>query len=182
MTDLRTAAQQALEALENCGGLTARDARQRVASITALRAALSEPVQEPVESALQAVAEKIGDQCAVWYGIGARDVEEVLREAARYGLVHGALAQPQEPVAWRWRLRSPTDAPGFAQPWNVTTYYPREQANEIEPLYTAPPQRKPLTREAAIALWADKSDGPSNGEIVGYCRAIERAHGIKEGT
>ena len=51
------------------------------------------------EAALQAVAEKIGDQCAVWYGIGARDVEEVLREAARYGLVHGALAEPVEPVA-----------------------------------------------------------------------------------
>ena len=68
----------------------------------------AEPVQEPetvdqrvvplVESALQAVAEKIGDQCAVWYGIGARDVEEVLREAVRHGLVHGALAEPVEPV------------------------------------------------------------------------------------
>ena len=42
----------------------------------------------------------------------------------------------------------------------------------------APPQRKPLTREQAIALWADKSDGPSNGEIVSFARAIERAHGI----
>jgi hypothetical protein len=53
-----------------------------------------------VESALQAVAEKMGDQCAVWYGIGARDVEAVLREAARYGLVHGALAEPlQEDAA-----------------------------------------------------------------------------------
>lgn len=47
MTD-RKLMQLALEALENCGGLTARDARQRVASITALRAALAEPVQEPV--------------------------------------------------------------------------------------------------------------------------------------
>jgi len=54
-----------------------------------------ETEQEPVESALQAVAEKIGDQCAVWYGIGARDVEEVLREAARHGLVHGALAESE---------------------------------------------------------------------------------------
>jgi|MudIll2142460700_1097286.scaffolds.fasta_scaffold732882_2 hypothetical protein len=47
MTDLRTAAQLALEALENCGGLTARDALQRVASITALKDALAEPVQKP---------------------------------------------------------------------------------------------------------------------------------------
>jgi hypothetical protein len=57
----------------------------------------ADPVQEPVESALQAVAEKISDKCSAWYGIGARDVEEVLREAARYGLVPGALAQA-EPV------------------------------------------------------------------------------------
>jgi hypothetical protein len=63
-------------------------------------------VQEPVtvdqrvvplvESALQAVAEKISDQCSAWYGIGARDVEQVLREAAQYGLVHGALAEREE--------------------------------------------------------------------------------------
>jgi hypothetical protein len=60
----------------------------------------------------------------------------------RADALRAALEQPeQEPVAWRWRLRSPTDAPGFAQPWNVTTYYPREQANEIEPLYTRPPRR-----------------------------------------
>ena len=48
----------------------------------------------------------------------------------------------------------------------------------LVPLYPAPPQRKPLTREQAIALWADKSDGPSNGVIVSFARAIERAHGI----
>ena len=48
MTSLREAAQAALEALENCGGLTARDARQRVASITALRAALAETHPRPL--------------------------------------------------------------------------------------------------------------------------------------
>jgi len=48
------------------------------------------------------------------------------------------------------------------------------------PVYDTPPQRKPLTQEEAIALWADRSDGPRKGEIVGYCRAIERAHNIKE--
>lgn len=47
------------------------------------------------EAALLAVAEKIGDMCSVWEGIGARDVEEVLREAARHGLV--ALAEPVQP-------------------------------------------------------------------------------------
>ena len=74
----------------------------------ALRAALAEPVTVDVESALQAVAEKISDQCAVWHGIGARDVEEVLREAARHGLVHGALAEPvQEPDSPERRCGGP---------------------------------------------------------------------------
>jgi hypothetical protein len=49
MTDLRTAAQQALEALE-FDGFTPEDATHRqytTKAITALRAALAEPVQEP---------------------------------------------------------------------------------------------------------------------------------------
>ena len=111
MNDLeRSAMEQALEALEMAEfDPHSSDAVHK--AITALKAALAEPVQEPVavdqrvvplvESALQAVAEKIGDQCAVWYVIGARDVEEVLREAVRHGLVHGALAEPvQEPVGY----------------------------------------------------------------------------------
>ena len=92
------AMKMALEALES--DPVALNAINNACAV--LRAALAEPAQEPVqvESALQAVAEKIGDQCAVWYGIGARDVEEVLREAARHGLVRAALAQPvQEAVA-----------------------------------------------------------------------------------
>lgn len=87
------------------------------AAVLALDAALKaqpEPARKPepvsvdqrvmplMESALQAVAEKIGDQCAVWYGIGARDVEAVLREAARYGLVRTAQSEPaQEPFSIR---------------------------------------------------------------------------------
>jgi hypothetical protein len=45
MTDLRTAAQQALEAMENTGDLwwNSKDA-----AITALKSALAEPEQEPV--------------------------------------------------------------------------------------------------------------------------------------
>lgn len=43
-------------------------------------------------------------------------------------------------------------------------------------LYTRP--LEPLTQTKLIALWADKSDGPSNAEIVSFARAIERAHGI----
>jgi hypothetical protein len=85
-------------------------------------------------------------------------------------------AEPvQEPVAWRWRMRNLTDAPGFVQPWTVTTYYPREQANEIEPLYTTPPQRKPLPVDQIYEMYNEPC---SDAEMVEFARAIERAHGI----
>jgi hypothetical protein len=44
-------------------------------------------------------------------------------------------------------------------------------ASWVEPLYTAPPQRKPLTEEE---IW----DAVRDAEMVAFARAIERAHGI----
>ena len=144
MTDLRDAARQALEALM-WHDETVRT-RGDDEAIEALRAALEQPTRA------QAM----------------RDAGYARRPTLR------EMAEPeQEPVAWRWRLRSPTDAPGFAQPWNVTTYYPREQANEIEPLYTAPPQRKPPLTEEEIQSIHDtyhKRMGPQE-----FARAIEAA-------
>jgi len=131
----------------------------------------AEPVL--VESALQAVAEKIGDQYAVWYGIGARDVEEVLREAVRHGLVHGALAQPvQEPVA-EARYDGTLH---WIEPHGVGLH--RIQG----PLYTAPPQRKPLTEEEIFAIENDIPDDVISDRAwtIWLARAVEAAHGIKE--
>jgi hypothetical protein len=104
--------------------------------------------------------------------------EEMLKNIAKIiTTLKAALADPvQEPVAWRWRMRNLTDAPGFVQPWTVTTYYPREQANEIEPLYTTPPQRKPLPVDQIYEMYSEPS---SDAEMVEFARAIERAHGIK---
>lgn len=41
-----------------------------------------------------------------------------------------------------------------------------------------PVDPEPLSRQTLIGLWGDKSDGPSNSEIVDFGRAVERAHGI----
>jgi hypothetical protein len=92
MTTLREAAQQALEALEELNGweslappLAAQAGRQAAIN---LRAALEQPEQDNFpEEKLQAVAEYFGDKYHVWYGIGARDVEEVLHQSVRRGLV-----------------------------------------------------------------------------------------------
>jgi hypothetical protein len=70
--------------------------------VVALSQRQAEPVQANFpEERLQTVAERVGDKCEVWRGIGARDVEEVLRQALRLGLVTPQQAEPvqAEPVS-----------------------------------------------------------------------------------
>ena len=82
-----------------------------------------------------------------------------------------ALAQPeQEPVAWineHGHIDCGLDA--ILDPTGWT------------PLYTAPPQRKPLTDEeiAEFAQRMEASD-PTDSFWREFARAIEAAHGIKE--
>jgi hypothetical protein len=100
MSDLKKAAQQALEALEKSRVfVTTREKIKHPegtewydGTIAALRDALAQPEQEAdyPEEKLQAVAEYISDKYHVWYGVAARDIEEVLRQSARCGLVSGA--------------------------------------------------------------------------------------------
>ena len=83
-----------------------------------------------------------------------------------------ALAQPeQEPVAY-WNFNS-----GFS-------HCMIDQLNEAAkknpaPLYTTPPQRKPLTDEEIILIVAECAASHQHTDIH-FARAIERAHGIKE--
>jgi hypothetical protein len=47
------------------------------------------------------------------------------------------------------------------------------------PLYTTPPQRKPLTDEEMWNLWNSQgSDDMTQKEAIAFARAIEAAHGI----
>ena len=116
MSDLRKAAQQAMEALEYAqGGNT-------------------------------------------WIGDQSRKAIESLR---------AALAQPEpEPFGYLW----PTGRhPEFR--------FTQQKFNGVDgtPVYTSPPQRKPLTEEEIAQIdW-------KNGETLhDFARAIERAHGIGE--
>jgi hypothetical protein len=91
-----------------------------------------------------------------------------------------ALAEPeQEPVAW-----------GVFEDRNLhDPCFTRKDAEElarlkgthavVQPLYTHPPQRKPLTEEEIVDLWAGVSmDYDDQISIIEMARAIERAHGI----
>ena len=90
------------------------------------------------------------------------------------------LTKQAEPVAWR--LWSP----------DGTNVYQYTEDGDGEPLYTAPPQRKPLTDDQIIdAMHEDGCERIENFYVVGpvqkaavfsFARAIEAAHGIKENT
>ena len=84
-----------------------------------------------------------------------------------------ALAQPkQEPLAWistgpASMIHWTADKPAYGDDW--------------VPLYTAPPQRKPLTLGQKQRLWSSVGDKPTlKDRVNAYGLAIEAAHGIKE--
>ena len=137
MTDLRQAAQMALDALER-------------ALETSMRQALKARIPE----------------CGEFAGI-AQDVDWAATA------LRTALEQQQaEPVAWM----VVNDAGEDELWWH-------NGSGNGKPLYTTPPQRKPLTDEQVHAIWDHKYRGWfSRSQIEDITRAIEAAHCIKEGT
>jgi hypothetical protein len=89
--------------------------------------------------------------------------------------LRAALAEPeQEPVTWMVYTEGGTAAYVTDNPNDLVGAY------RALPLYTAPPQRKPLTDEeierACVPL------GAAMLSFTEVARAIEAAHGIKENT
>lgn len=92
-------------------------------------------------------------------------------------------AEPVEPVAWRSENANP---PGG---YVIFQQYPQALADlgkQIQPLYAAPPQRKPLTQEQLYALYDEhathQEEGPAMSGWFDFARAIERAHKIGDNT
>ena len=165
MSDLRKAAQQALEALEDMDS-DDPDLNQEwlgKQAITALRAALAQP-EKTNQCAETCERAKLCAVCAS----GVDDVNP-------------------EPVAWRYDEATyrPNDLRG--RQWHFTLFstrkpYADEMVRNVTPLYTAPPQRKPLTDEEIEACRQqgyDHSGLSASFDFVKAARAIEAAHGIK---
>ena len=152
------------------------DARDDLNAITALRAALEQPdraqkmrdagytrrptlreMAEPElvnfpEEKLQAVAEYFGDKYHVWYGIGARDVEEVLRQSVRRGLVtlnFDTGEQPeQEPAKRATGWVAPKDhytTPVFFNPYTGDPRDVRDVRSDPQGILIVPPGAAWLT-------------------------------------
>jgi len=90
-------------------------------------------------------------------------------------LYSAALAQPeQEPVAiHQWRFSGLV-----GQGWYDGYPHDDDRIYEARFLYTAPPQRKPLTQEEILSLF--DSHNVYGSKWVEFVRAIEKAHGIGE--
>lgn len=101
------------------------------------------------------------------------DMAELLAHRA-ITAIKEALAQPeQEPVAILHRYPSKC---------RMTVEYTDEITEVREgswPLYTTPPQSKPLTDEEIILIVADCASSHQHTDIH-FAHAIEAAHGIKE--
>ena len=149
MTTLREAAQQALEAMEYSGMDVGKFNRIN-AACQALRAAL-------VEDAMQKFT----------------DVNQELE---------AALAEPVQEPYWYvtpdGKYLSSNEVKEWMDPKTKALHLepPQWRKEELIPLYTTPPQRKPLSEEELDELAMDK-DGLPNSHIE-FARAIERAHGI----
>ena len=148
MTDLRAAAQQALEALE--GGA---DSWQRVGpAIDALKAALAEPVQEPQ---------------------GCDHCNSPLYAATKCRVCGRATEPVQEPVAWSHNLID-----------NIITHRPADidrHPDRWTPLYTSPPQRKPLAEWQINDLMADID--PEDRDSWPFRQGVyaaEKHHGVRK--
>ena len=92
-----------------------------------------------------------------------------------------ALAQPeQEPVAWLQIGVGPLHEGDVI----ARTTKPKEWNSEwwkFEPLYTTPPQRKPLTDEEIMNIAKVSCIGISPHEdTLNFAKVIEAVHGIKE--
>ena len=101
-------------------------------------------------------------------------------------------AEKQEPVAWRYRSVSPFVGKDgtykVSDGWTLIRKPEKRDAHsamcgmEAEPLYTTPPQRKPLTDEQIWEMDAYKMalTDQETRWLYRFARAIEAAHGIKE--
>jgi hypothetical protein len=81
--------------------------------------------------------------------------------------IHESEVYKQEPVAWQG-VHDQTDL-----------YYRKPPQADVRPLYTTPPQRKPLTDEEIMQTWEGVIKyAPGEVRLKDFARAIEAAHGI----
>ena len=153
----RAAAQQALEALEDCGSLAA----------PALRAALAQQEQEPVADAETWLRNRYG----------AARGHHAWRELIEAFNAGRTAAQEQGPVAWTTKGQIAAMENGFLH--YIQGRVPRfvnPSENDVA-LYTHPPRRewRSLSEKEVWSQYQELWPLPAAGDIVKFARAIEQA-------
>ena len=176
MTDLRQAAMQALEALIDAANVLS--APMFADAVDALKAALKQPEKEPEA---REGFEKWAKFAAPYMDMSRFEAgySDCNTDYAWTGW-QAALAQPQqqaEPVAWQYKTAEAGIFASDQLPQDVQVWQDIEWSI---PLYTTPPQRKPLADEEIDDIWVEH--GCEGEDAYGFARAIEAAHNIKEGT
>lgn len=167
MTDLRTAAQQALEALEEINKLSIGEnaiclPAEIDGAINALRERMAQPEQEPVA-------------LFKWLPEGTTHIGRIsVRTCAGGSLAMSTHAFKYDADVLKVYV---TDNDNEYPNWRKAKDVFFHLNFPVQPLYTTPPQRKPLTHPQIHEL--DWPDGMSFDDILRFIRAIEAAHGIK---
>ena len=138
-------------------------------AITAIEKLLAQPENEPV--AWEQFYPDIGKPQIAEALAKEKALQALHDENERLGLYKDAYAE-QEPMAWisagpARMIHWTSDKPAYGDDW--------------VPLYTTPPQRKPLTLGQKQRLWSSVGDKPTlKDRVNAYGLAIEAAHDIKE--
>ncbi len=193
---LRTAAQQALEALGKWSSGRDIDAVQLNDLIATLESALEQPEQATGKESLQVgqeepeggwqsapspqVTQRIADMPMSEYRRGVNDGFKLGLREGRIKAEDEMREQPEQPVAW---LESPYGS--IRMNTTMRFQFPPQSLKWKIPLYTHPPQRKPLTDEEILLdevlryhFGCNGGAGPVSQKGIKIIRAIERAHGI----
>lgn len=105
---------------------------------------------------------------------------EIAMEALEAVLIAERVEPVQEPVA-KVELMTTGENAGLATRIVEIDDHLRERLRPGQLLYTAPPQRQPLTDEKISDLWCEVSNTDFvTADTHVFARAIERAHGIGE--
>ena len=197
MNTLRDAAQQALEALKDDQDRMVETAEKHWEyktdlAIAALKAALAEPQPEPVALTFAGLTVR---ELRIPAGMTVRIDRDALIVEPQRDPNDPILVEPNHdpshaPYVALAEPTVPSDCADSHQPaaWMVyteggTSAYVTDNPNDLVgayralPLYTAPPQRQPLTEEQIDDCWYQ-----SGGLSLQFARAIERAHGIGGAT
>ena len=185
MTTLRTAAQQALEALEYHVAPPSASTWRTTAAITALHAALAQQAEPDLSLCPQCngPADNGHDRSIPPHPYLCTKCMAELPQPSYNGipLEQWQNKPVQEPVAWADRIafESAMNNGKGCDVWPNAGDYVARTGRAVIRLYTAPPQRKPLTEEEIDKIFKHLCNtvGASYKTMT---RAVERAHGIKE--